>query len=233
MIALVIAAAVLGASVQETGSIIPQRGAPARPDGSRDDSAHAQRVMSDFARCVVMRNRRGVERFLGIIPGSSDWAAAGSRIATPNCLHNAQLRFQPSIFRGALYEALYRVEYAARPVPELATAPEIDYAAADPTSLNEIQRSWVALQSFGDCVVRASGSNARSLVVSDAGSPAERNAFAAITPALGPCLPQGVQLAFSRPILRGLVAESLYRLTAASAAAASRQRPAPAVEAGE
>jgi hypothetical protein len=203
------------AAAQDTGSIIPSRGRPASPEGG-EDSAEAQRILVVFSRCVVLRNRRGVERFLALIPGSPDWSRAGARIATSDCLYNGQLRFQPPMFRGALYEALYRIDFRARPIPDLAAAPAVDYAGADTASLNETQRGWVALQSFADCVVRAAPSAARALVLSGIGASEERRAFALVTPALGPCLVAGVELRFSRPVLRGLISESLYRLTAAA-----------------
>jgi hypothetical protein len=208
--------ALLALSAQ-TGSIIPQRGEPASPEGG-EDSADAQQVLNDFSRCVVLRNRRGVERFLALSPGSPGWSRAGSRIATSDCLLNGELRFQPPMFRGALYEALYRVQFGSRPLPDLTAAPPVNYAGADVASLNEVQRGWVALQSFGDCVVRGAPLAARTLVLSAVGTPEERRAFAAVMPALGPCLVAGVELRFSRPVLRGLISESLYRLTAAARA---------------
>jgi hypothetical protein len=48
--------------------------------------------------------------------------------------------------------------------------------------------------------------------------------FAAVTPAFRGCLTAGVELRFSRALIRGLVAESLYRLTEQSARAAGSVR---------
>jgi hypothetical protein len=192
------------------------------PEGPRSDTPEAQRMLSMFSRCAVMRNRAGVRRFLQLIPGSNNWSNAGSRVATRDCRLDPNLRFQPTIYRGALYEALYKAEYASRPLPDIAAAPAVNYADARPSSLNAPQQAWLALQSFGDCVVRAAPAAARTLVMTDVTTPPEGQAFGALMPSLGPCLPGGMELRFSRPVLRGLVSESLYRLTAASL----RARPA-------
>jgi hypothetical protein len=127
------------------------------------------------------------------------------------------LRFRQSIFRGTLYESLYRADYARGRAVDIASAPQIAYVTGDPATWTQGQREWLGLQDFADCVVRAKPAEARALVMSEVETAAEGRALASIGPALGPCLVQGVETRFSRPILRGLIAESLYRLTAAVA----------------
>lgn len=222
MIALV-TAALLAAAVQETGSIIRPRGEPAEPRGGPESGAEARRVMVAYSRCLVLRNRRGVERFLAVTPGSAGWNEAGARTATTDCLYSGQLRFDAALFRGTLYEAMYRNEFASRPARDLAAAPAIQYAA-DPASLDERQRGWLALQNFGDCIVRASGPAAHGLIVAEPGTAGEQQAFVALTPTFRGCLTAGVELRFSRALIRGLVAESLYRLTEQSPRAAGATR---------
>ncbi|HEX8526244.1 hypothetical protein [Allosphingosinicella sp.] len=214
MIAMALSLA-LAASAQPATRIEP-RGAPALPTGAQSEAADAQLVMAAYGRCIVARSRRGVQRFLAVLPGSDDWQRLGSQLATADCLHNARLRFHASLFRGALFEALYRADYGRRHPRSFADVPALVYTAQDPATLNGDQRNWLSLQEFGDCVVRARPSEARALVLSRVTRADERRAFAALGPALPPCLRQGVQLAFSRPILRGLIAESLYRLSEAA-----------------
>jgi hypothetical protein len=173
--------------------------------------------MLSYAACIVRRRRSGVQRFLTLATGSADASRAGSRIASSDCLNNAELRFQAHIFRGALYEALLKTDYRVEEVPaSFAQVPPILYASGPEERLTEKERSWLALHDFADCVVRASPAEAHALIRSDVTSDAEAAAFTRLQPALGPCLTSGSELRFSRPVLRGLVAESLYRLTAAA-----------------
>jgi hypothetical protein len=207
------------ANVQETGTRIrdPNRPAEVSDAGRRGEEAEGRRAMHDYANCVVRSNRRGVESYLAVPPGTPEWARLGTRIATSDCLQGGQLRFQPSIFRGSLYEALYHVDYARRRPTDISQAPPIAYLTGAPATLTEAQRGWLGLQDFSDCVVRAKPAEARALLLSEVATASEGRALAAISPALGPCLVRGAEARFSRPILRGLIAESLYRLTAAVA----------------
>jgi hypothetical protein len=208
---------ILLADMQGTGTRVPDPNRPAQVSdaGRGGDAAEGRRAMHAYANCVVASDRRGVEAFLAVPPGTPEWSRLGSRIATSACLQGGDMRFQPSIFRGALYDALYRVDYARRRPVNVAEAPEIAYLTGTPETWTEAQRGWLGLQDFGDCVVRAKPAESRALMLSEVEAAEEGRAFTAIAPALGPCLVQGAQVRFSRPILRGLIAESLYRLTAA------------------
>ncbi|MBX3562121.1 MAG: hypothetical protein KF780_09955 [Sphingomonas sp.] len=217
MISLFAALALLhGAQESVPGSLIPNPGVPARPAEGRTDTLEARRVMSDFGLCTVRRNRRGVERFLRIDAASPGFGQEGARLASADCLHGGTLRFQPAIFRGALYGALYRVDFRSRAPVDIRDAPAIDYGETDLASASERRRSWVAWQMFADCVVRANEVGARNLVLSDIGSAGENAAFAALHPMFEACLTEGVVATFNHSILRGLVSEGLYRLSLAA-----------------
>ncbi len=206
-------------------SRIDPPGVPARPrTGARGNDAEAQRVMIDFASCVAQRSRSSLERFLAQPFGSDDADRLAFRLATPDCLFDAELRFSQEIFRGALYDALYRIDFVRMEPADLSAVPPITYYVGATESLTPRQHRRVGQSLFADCVVRAAPSEARALILSAATSPTERAAFQALQPALGPCLVQGAQVRFSRPMLRGLVAESLYRLTSAASSSANRVR---------
>lgn len=206
-------------------SRIEPRGRPARANPARSEEAEAQRVMLTYAACIVRRRRDGVVRFLAEPSGTDESRRLGDRIAIDDCLVDGELRFNASLFRGALYEALYKKDYSARPLPaSFAGVPPIRYSAKDPATLTGRARSWLALNEFADCVVRATPGAVRALIASEVTSAAEAAAFRQVQPALGGCLTSGVELSFSRPVLRGLIAESLYRLTAAASAPAGAPR---------
>ncbi len=178
----------------------------------------AQRVMNEFSTCTYRRWPRKSEQFLAMFPNSPEAGRAGLALASDLCLDNGQLRFKYTLFRGALFEALYMSRFRARPAADIEHAPAIDYSlGATPETNPASVVTETALRNFADCVVRANPGAARALILSKVTSKEESAAFATLQTGLNACLSRGVELSFSRPILRGLVAEVLYRLSAAKA----------------
>ncbi|HEX8215026.1 MAG TPA: hypothetical protein VF582_06090 [Allosphingosinicella sp.] len=75
----------------------------------------------------------------------------------------------------------------------------------------------MALRSFADCVVRADPPASHKLLLTDIGAEREQAAFKALMPVFGNCLPRGNALTFSKPVLRGLIAEIAFRLAESAA----------------
>lgn len=174
----------------------------------------AQKVMNDYAACIARRSRSRVEQFFGLLAESEEANAAAVRLASQHCLSDGQLRFKPSLFRGGLYEAFYVSDFKESAPLELAAAPVIDYANGRQAPFEQRTTYYLALIDVADCAVRADVISSRKLVLSEVASSQEVQAFEALTPKLGSCLTKGVELKFSRPVLRGYIAESLYRLSA-------------------
>lgn len=217
-ILIVLAAAAVAPAFAQEPTRIRGAGSPAEPSfHRRDQEAEAQRVMNDYARCVLIRRSSLAMRFLQTPPRSREAARAGSRAATNVCLGRGELSFHAPLFRGSLFEALYDREFGRRGAEDLGAVPPIDYAADHPDRESDIARQQTSLRQFADCAVRADPAAAHSLIASEVTSEAESRAFAALGPELNGCLPQGIELRFSRPVLRGLIAETLYRLSAAKA----------------
>jgi hypothetical protein len=194
---------------QETGSRIGPT--PASIPGGRQTQAGARRWMDSFAACVVKRTPHKIEAYLGTSPGSEQASVLGRRLATDECISTGEAQFDDSVLRWAIYEQLYRKQYAKSGPTDFSMTPAIDYAAGG--SKADSGQS-VALRQFADCVSRASPVQARSLTLSPIGSSVEQAAFTAIMPRLEACLPKTVTLKFSKSVLRGLIAETLYRLSA-------------------
>jgi hypothetical protein len=204
------------AQAQDTGHLIERyKRAEIKKNKGVDE---AQRVMFAYAECVAKAFRGQVERYLATFPGSSASDQMALRIAADDCLGSGELRFQPDLFRGALYQALYQRSFKGRFV-DISDAPAVDYGAGRETADPDVGAIQVELRQFGDCVVRRDQKTARDLVMSRINSDAEDSAFANLGPSLNACLVQGSQLRFSRSVLRGLTAETLYRLSAAKGAA--------------
>ena len=194
----------------------PIAAAPARGEQPRNLAAGARLVIADYAACVANESPALVRDFLARAPSSAAARKLGDRLAQTRCEHEGSLRFSPILFRGHLYEALYRRDFLSRSATALAAAPAIDYRAgfanAEPAALAlDLPRL-----TYADCVVRVDSAQARALVVSAAASADEAMAFTSLRPALAQCAHAGSQLRFSRTALRGLIAETLYRMTKAA-----------------
>jgi hypothetical protein len=141
--------------------------------------------------------------------GSAEATDLAKRIADADCLSSGTLKFKEPAMRAHFYEIVYRREFARTPAGDIAAAAPVDYAAGGPGgATNE-----VALRAFADCVTRSDPVSARQLVLSEPATSMEKQGFEALSPSFSGCLPKDQQLAFSKTILKGLVAETLYRLS--------------------
>ena len=200
----------------ETGSRI---GVPLRariPDSTRLTGEQAAQVtMNRYMACVVQRQRGKAERYVALPSGSPEARALVPVLASYECLDSGELRFQPRLMRGGIYEALYRADFGRLPPGDLSARAPVTYVA-----VGEDDPQRAALLAFGDCVSRADAKGSHALLLSAPAGKAEGDAIAALMPALNACLSQGATVRFSRPSLRGVVAETTYRIAKAPVAAA-------------
>jgi hypothetical protein len=69
----------------------------------------------------------------------------------------------------------------------------------------------IALRQVGDCAASRALSAAHHFTVAKVRSDDEAAHLPAVVQALSQCLSRGEQAAFSRPMLKGMLAESLYK----------------------
>ena len=199
-----------GVSVQAT--------APLKPQTVEASSEQAQRTLQRYSDCVVKQSALTdeVAHYLRQPVTSAEATEATKALIVPRCLTTGggqtQMTMRGPLFRGALYEAIYRDRHARRAV---------DFSTAAPLELAKEYDSEpvvedVYFRSFGDCVARGAAGPSRALVLSKSGTPQERDALTAIQPVLPDCLPKDQTLKFSRPILRGVIAEALVKLSSAA-----------------
>lgn len=221
--ALAIAACLPAPAVAQDATRIPDPAAVPREVGKERQAREAQRVMNEYGACVVKTARRRAEAAVREFPGTNRAGETMLDLATSDCLMHGELRFKPRLLRATLFEALYEADFKVRPA-DISAVSQIDYfvGAADPS--DEKVREQVALRQFADCVARANPKGARDLILSKVGEKPEQVAFNELMPVFGQCLRQGIELEFSRPVLRGLVAETMYRLSQAAAQSASLSR---------
>ena len=203
--------AVVGVALVLVGASCPAAAAPL----SRYDQLRV--LASDFAQCLVdSRSMRAVD-YLNTAPQSQAARFSIVRMVKYDCPNVGAVDFNDDELRGAMYAARYRRDFGGG-VPALSAA-AINYRAELPGSVGPVEaNSYVALHEFGECVVRSDPAAARALVLSRPATDAERAAFGALAPKLGACLSTGNDVRFTKLILANIVAETMYRLSAAAVA---------------
>jgi hypothetical protein len=225
LIPFVTALTVVGTPVSAQMTGTRMGGPPAGASSTRSPEA-LRRLLVDYAGCVINENRIAVEKYLATPPSSPASDRLWTTIAIERCLAAGELTLTDAGFRAGAFEKLYRLDFGENGPLDLSARAEIDYALGYGEPTPAVLYA-VSLRGVVDCVVRHAPGAARSLVHSRIGSSAEDKAYAGLTPAFGPCLDRGAKVTFSKGALRGIVAETLYRLSKAPLAPASAVETKP------
>jgi len=200
----------------DTGShiAVPTR-AEIPEDRTKEDTSRI--VMRDFARCTYAHYAKQVADGVMLEPGLE--GAALSNISTSDCLDSGMIKFPAPVMRGALFGELYRRHQQstkpwALPVQAL-TLTEV------PT-INDSQsvRTNFLMLYLAQCIHQTAPEQMRQVVLQPVTSKGQEQAFAAIIPLLGDCLPQGMKVTLNRMTLESAFAEYLYRSQAPATAVA-------------
>ncbi len=215
--------AILGGQIahaQETGTLIKRKVAQIK--GSGPDAARA--ALEDFATCVVDRSPTRAARISEVPVGTAEYSQILSSLSDfyDTCLSTGELTSNSMIFRGAVFQALYKREFKSAETLDFAGI-ETGHRAIYPETIGDEARNILALANFGECVTRADAANVRTLVRAIPGSAVERDGFAVLSGHYSGCIPQGEQISFSRSVLKGALAEGLYRLSIAARAGGKAQ----------
>lgn len=189
---------------------------PAEAQGGDPATMVSRTVMADFGTCVARTHRRAAEAFLATFPFSASAAKAARRLVTGECLLEDEM-VNSEAARGPLYEALYRTDFGNRAPADLSKAPQLDYGSHGDQPRGQPADVLTNLRRFSDCAVRQNPGAARSLVLSGFGSAEETLAFLQLGSAMNACIVPGHSLNLKRPMLRSIIAETLYRLSTAAA----------------
>ena len=213
------AGAASGGAQDSIGSGVGKRAKPAilnaDPAMAKDDLVRT--FMIDYARCIYDLDRRSVDKMLDQVPGTEGYTKAAQRAAVNQCLATGDMRFQQSSLQGAVFIHKYRAAYG-RSTPMLREAP-FDYATLSASASADWKGRYLAYRRFGECVVRRDPVAARAMVIGPIGSGAEAGAFHTLAPSFSACIDAGLNANFTKERLSGVVAETLYRLSASGGAA--------------
>lgn len=176
----------------------------------------AEQTMAEFLRCEVKsaKGRAAALAFTREVAGSP--STYPQRLIKSSCApRGSRMAMNPEMVRMSLFSALYARDFAGgEPMVARIAADDIAKEFDGPPS-----ESTLALRRFGDCAVTKDVADSRALVLSKLYSDDEQRAINALRPALGQCVAEGQALRFSRTIIRGAIAEALYKMSAAPAAA--------------
>ena len=195
---------------KDTGSqiSIPERAKS--PDRKLSEEELGREMMNRYARCIVDRTSGKVAEAIALKPG--DDIQAFNKAATDECLDSGRMQFSASVLRGAVFGELYRRQQkGVKDVVRKFPVQPLDWSAAPPPGASERARANYFLLWLSDCVHGSSAEAMRSVVMNPVGSKVQQAAYSAVIPMLGPCIPEGQKLSFSRSMLESAFGEYLYR----------------------
>ena len=151
--------------------------------------------MNRYAECVVKKRTSAVRRALS----NATYQEVNhelAKLANNDCILTGELRMDETLFRGAVYRALYKRDFgadAALPASSVTLT-----AASDPVLV------------FGNCVATLDPVEARAFVLAQPATSVERDAVAKLGASFSQCLAPGNEGRFSKTVLQGALAEALY-----------------------
>jgi hypothetical protein len=169
-------------------------------DYSRADGVKA---LNGLGHCLASARRGAAEQATALPFGSPEQARAAIAFLGPenSCFaSDVEFDFEPNLFVGGMAEELFLSRYGQGDVAAFAAA------AVEPRN---------QVEDLGLCVVRRNPVAVRALIETQPASPTESEAVSKMVPDIGPCVPQGMEIALSKRRMRALFAASLYRIASA------------------
>jgi len=212
-------AAASSASAQRTGTRIGR-------DATPEDAAAAMEILAD---CTVDRRADFVRKWFDLLPGTpGEFRLLKSQEADLSaCMESnvlvmdgKRLEFKAASMRYPVAAAWGRRHLAEGPAGSPAPVTSDPWFLARMKELPagaSLDRAALVLQDFGHCVAVHEWAGARALLLSKPGSFEQREAIAKLTPVLGPCLSENVEIALTPENLRRVLAEPVYHIVTASA----------------
>jgi hypothetical protein len=158
------------------------------------------------------------------VPGKPETRQAALALASSRCMpayfQRVQLRFDAELFRASLLSAMYQHDFRRAGIPDVASLPPLTISSEFDAPEKDIPLPLVFTRILGDCAARADSARVHALLLTRIGSRQERPALDNVMPVLRNCLAAGRELRFSRSMLRGFLAEALYKLRKSAAGTA-------------
>ena len=190
-----------------TGSRIGRPAPAAAPENPKlSDEDRALRTTFDYARCLVQYDEKEFRPLLSLEPKIFNEKQRKALIR-PACLRSGELTMPGPLLRGAIFRAFYLKDWAQSPIA--AFAQPVNYFQFVERE-NPSQVAAATMLDFASCVIRADQANARAFVVGMPGENKFEEALRALIPRMGPCMPVGIEVQFSKSTLVGYLSEAVY-----------------------
>jgi hypothetical protein len=192
--------------------------APTIPAAAHDESDPAAlRLWYKQGRCLVDQEGRLAEKILATAPDSDDYLFAWLKAEkAARCFDDpvtAPAKLHSNAMRGAIAEALLLRDFSAVGVRRGKRIAAV--FAEDAVPGDRVDVRWRAFLKLAECAVRLEPARSFALFSTPVAGPEERAAVRALVPALGDCLPPGVDLPMRPSMLRSFLAEAAYRVSVA------------------
>jgi hypothetical protein len=220
--------AVLAAGFASAAPPTPAAAPPASATGAvdRDESDPAGlRKWYAYGTCLVKSQSAAAEKMLASAPDSVESLIAYLKADGPaGCFKGEPKRafkLHSNATRGAIVEALLHRDFSALGVLRGKRAAKVFDAAAvaAPLEAKGGQGRSMAFLALSECVVGLEPVKSFAMLATPVAGPEERAAFVALVPAIGDCLPPGLQLPMRAPTMRSYLAEAAYRVSVAQTGA--------------
>lgn len=212
------------AAAQETGTLRTHRSAEI-DDSSRDG---ARRTMEAFSACIASRQNGRVTAMSRLRIDSDQYQRMLRNLYDNTddvCLSGSgQLGFSFNLLRGGIFQGLYAREFRNAGPTDFSTVATTGYRELYTDPISPWVISALALERFGECVARADAAGVQTLLRQIPGSTGERAAIQALAPRFAACIPRNETIRFSPSVLKGALAEGIYRLSVAARDAQQAQR---------
>jgi hypothetical protein len=177
-----------------------------------DTAADAIRMLHRQASCIVYRGSKA-SQIVAVPPGSQAERKL-LRDLQAGCIGGAYfVDAERQLRRGAIIEEVLRLGDNNRSDGRRMrwVAPFAALGASEVAALDQQGRSAFAALDLAQCVYAAAPDKVRALLRTAPTYAPEQKAFGELSPLLGPCLQDGAQITISLPLLRGSLAEAMYR----------------------
>jgi hypothetical protein len=172
----------------------------------------SDRVLEDYSECVASkRTGKGslIKKFLGVPVGGTLPPHVVMQLVVSDCLEGAgQVRMAPELFGRSLYSALYRRDFRKTEPTGFVAATSYEGEFEPGTIMTPNQ---IYLRKVGDCAATENVTAVHRFVIAKVWSAEEEAVLPQVIGALSQCYAVGEKIVFSRSMLKGILAESLYK----------------------
>ncbi len=197
-------------------ALLASQAAMAQP---RPAASEARQSVADFAKCLSTSKAERVNELVRLPVDSAQYRRVAQRLyetADDMCVVDGSLRYNAVLFAGALYDALYTRDFGFGGPGTFPEGVNTRYADRYRAPYSVDARQAIAIEQFGECVARAEPAASRLLLLSAPGSSEEGVQLASLKPRLAACVVNGKTVEMSKGVVRGAVAEGMYRLSHAT-----------------